>query len=242
MLGGSAACGTIANIFPPTLYTATLGPNGCVSTASGWAAHSLQTRFRVTVGACHYAPAVQIRPEEPQDEAAILELHRAAFSHQPDKVVQLVQDLRAATTDSTSLVAVDDGIVGHVLFTPSILDAELRQVAVQVLSPLGVLPERQGEGIGSALVRRGLELLAAGPVPVVFLEGSPDYYGRFGFKAAGELGFRRPSLRIPEPGFQAFLLPAYELWMTGTLVYSEPFWRNDAVGLRGERLAAWAGN
>ena len=59
-------------------------------------------------------------------------------------------------------------------------------------------------------------------MPLVFLEGSPTYYARFGFRPALEQGFRKPSLRIPDAGFQVFLLPAYEPWMTGTLVYSEP--------------------
>jgi len=53
-----------------------------------------------------------------------------------------------------------------------------------------------------------------------------------GFLAGFDLGFRCPSLRIPEPAFQAVLLPAYEPWMTGTHVYAEAFWRHDAVGLR----------
>jgi len=69
-------------------------------------------------------------------------------------------------------------------------------------------------------------------VPVVFLEGSPEYYSRFGFTAGAEQGFRKPSLRIPDAAFQAIRLPASQPWMTGTLVYSEIFWRHDAVGLR----------
>jgi putative acetyltransferase len=68
--------------------------------------------------------------------------------------------------------------------------------------------------------------------PLVFLEGSPAYYRRFGFQAAGEHGFRRPSLRIPEPAFQVIRHPTYEHWMTGTVVYSRVFWDLDCVGLR----------
>jgi len=69
-------------------------------------------------------------------------------------------------------------------------------------------------------------------VPAVFLEGSPVYYPRFGFTPAGPLGFRKPSLRIPDAAFQTVTLPAYEPWMTGTLVYADTFWRHDAVGIR----------
>jgi putative acetyltransferase len=66
----------------------------------------------------------------------------------------------------------------------------------------------------------------------VFLEGSPDYYPRFGFAPGRDRGFRRPSLRIPGPAFMVRALPGYEPWMTGTLVYADPFWRLDCVGLR----------
>jgi hypothetical protein len=53
-----------------------------------------------------------------------------------------------------------------------------------------------------------------------------------GFAPGGGQGFRKPSLRIPDRAFQAIKLPEYEPWNTGTLVYAEPFWRHDAVGLR----------
>lgn len=172
---------------------------------------------------------VELRTEQPADHAAVRDLHLRAFGG--PVVPGLVDDLRAI--ECLSLVAEDsDEVVGHVMFTRSLLDAPRRLVEVQVLSPLGVRPDRQGEGIGSALVRRGLELLAERSVPIVFLEGSPVYYARFGFTAGGELGFRKPSLRIPDAAFQAVRLPAYEPWMTGTLVYSEIFWHHDAVGLR----------
>jgi putative acetyltransferase len=134
---------------------------------------------------------------------------------------------------AVGLVAVEgDEVVGHALFTPSLLDAPRRLVEVGVLSPLAVSPARQRHGIGSALVRQGLDALARRSVPVVFLEGDPGYYHRFGFRAGAELGFRKPSLRIPDAGFQALLMPSHEPWMTGTLVYSPVFWEHDAVGLR----------
>lgn len=158
-------------------------------------------------------------------------------------VAGLVDSLRSRIRGDRglSLVAERDGeVVGHVMFTPSLLDAPSRLVEVQVLSPLAVLPEHQRQGIGSALVRRGLEALAARSVPLVFLEGSPTYYPRFGFSAGGDLGFRKPSLRIPDAAFQVIRLPAYEPWMTGTLVYSETFWQHDAVGLRDPETAKTA--
>ena len=89
--------------------------------------------------------------------------------------------------------------------------------------------EDDGEVLGHiAFTRSRLDA----PRRLVFLEGSPAYYSRFGFRAGGDLGFRRPSLRIPEPAFQVWPLAAYEPWMTGTLVHHRAFWDHDSVGLR----------
>ncbi|WP_345356222.1 N-acetyltransferase [Actinoallomurus liliacearum] len=176
-----------------------------------------------------------LRSERPDDRPAVRDLHLRAFGDHGKVVAGLVDALRAAVApdERLSLVAEHAGqVVGHVMFTPALLDAPRRLVDVQVLSPLAVRPDQQGRGIGSALVRHGLDVLAERSVPVVFLEGAPGYYSRFGFTAGGEQHFRKPSLRIPDAAFQAVRLPAFEPWMTGTLVYSETFWRHDAVGLR----------
>ncbi|HEY8474797.1 MAG TPA: N-acetyltransferase [Natronosporangium sp.] len=177
---------------------------------------------------------MEIRAERPEDHAAVLAVNRRAFGADHGKLVAtLVDALRAADPAATSLVAVAGGeVVGHVMFTRSLLDAPPRLVDVQVLSPLAVAPERQRQGIGSALVREGVRRIAEQRVPLVFLEGDPRYYARFGFEPGGRHGFRKPSLRIPDAAFQVKLLPAYESWMTGTLVYAAPFWEHDAVGLR----------
>lgn len=175
---------------------------------------------------------MEIRDERPEDRDAVAEVQREAFADQGDLVAALVADLRV-TADCLSLVADDGGqVVGHVLLSQGLLDATPRLVTVQILSPLGVRPGVQRQGIGSALVRRGSEVINARGVPAIFLEGDPRYYGPLGFVPAKPLGFRKPSLRIPDAGFQVMLLSAHEPWMTGTLVYPEPFWRHDLVGLR----------
>jgi putative acetyltransferase len=178
---------------------------------------------------------MQIREESAEDRAAVRAVHRRAFGDDGEAVASLVDSLRASTsaTPRLSLVAGTPGhVVGHVMFSRVLLDAPRRLVDVQVLSPLGVAPEQQHRGVGSALVRAGLAVLAERDVPLVFLEGDPGYYARFGFRPGGGYGFRKPSLRIPDDAFQVIRFPAYQPWMTGTLVYSEPFWRHDCVGLR----------
>ena len=178
--------------------------------------------------------SVAIRLERPDDRHQIRELHALAFG--PDEPVpDLVDALRSADAPLVphSFVATDgDRILGHVMLSASRLDAPRRIVDVWVLSPLGVRPEAQRRGIGTRLVAHSLEAAAATGVPLVFLEGSPVYYGSRGFERASALGFRSPSLRIPDVAFQVARLPAYEPWMTGTLVYSDTFWALDCVGLR----------
>jgi putative acetyltransferase len=162
------------------------------------------------------------------------EVHGRAFADNGE-VGDLADALRraAAPLPPISLVADAGGqVVGHVLLSASRLDAPRRLVDVMVLSPLGVRPEWQRRGIGTALVEHALAAAEGSGVPLVFLEGSPHFYGVRGFRRASPLGFRRPSLRIPDAGFQVSLLSSFEPWMTGTLVYSEPFWAFDRVGLR----------
>jgi len=167
-----------------------------------------------------------------QDQAAVRAVHTAAFKDD-GRVADLVDALRTDPA-SISLVATENGTVtGHVMFSRCLLDAPQRLVEVWSLSPLGVLPAFQRRGIGRELIRRGLAELDARGAPLVFLEGDPGYYRESGFAAAGELGFRKPSLRIPDAAFQVYPLSAYEPWMTGTFVYSAVFWAHDAVGLRG---------
>jgi putative acetyltransferase len=178
---------------------------------------------------------VNVRFEQEADRPAVAAVHRAAFGGHGEVVANLVDELREAVARGEGLALVADeenGVVGHVMFTSSLLDAPRRLVSVQVLSPVGVLPDWQKRGVGSALVRRGLEILVERATPVVFVEGPPQYYSRFGFEPGAGQSFRKPSLRIPDAAFQALRLPSYEPWMTGTFVYSETFWRHDAVGLR----------
>jgi putative acetyltransferase len=179
---------------------------------------------------------MQLRPERDGDHEPVREVHLRAFGPQDGPTVaDLLDDLRALIRPGfgVSLVA-DDGVrvIGHTMTTRALLDAPRRLVEVLVLSPLGVLPDRQRAGIGSALVRRAIEIAGEQGAPLVFLEGSPSYYPRLGFAPGRPLGFRKPSLRIPDAAFQVIRTAAYRPWMTGTLVYPQTFWEHDAVGLR----------
>jgi putative acetyltransferase len=178
---------------------------------------------------------MQMRIETAPDHPAVITVQQTAFGGgaHGSTVGRLVDALRHDDPDALSLVAEEAGeIVGNILFSRALVDAPRELVTVQTLSPLAVAPQWQRRGIGSALIREGLRQLDERGVPLVFLEGNPAFYARVGFLPAGEHGFRRPSLRIPEGAFQVRKLSAYEPWMTGTFVYPNTFWEHDCVGLR----------
>lgn len=148
-----------------------------------------------------------LRPERETDAAELRALHDLAFG-QPQEA-RLVDALRAGGGERVSLVAEGDGrVVGHVLFTAvQVESAAGRRFEGMGLAPLAVLPEHQRTGVGSALVRAGLERLRARGTPFVVVLGHADYYPRFGFEPAGAHGLtcRWP---VPEGVFQVLELRA----------------------------------
>lgn len=182
---------------------------------------------------------VVVRPATAEDADAVRRVVAEAFgAEKGPRVADLVATLDAAGKTRASLVAeVNGALVGHVQLNHSWIDARERLVDVLVLSPLSVVPEAQGAGIGTALVAAAVEAAENAGSPAVFLEGSPAYYGARDFERGSAHGFGRPSVRIPDPAFQVVVLPAHEPWMTGQLVYCDPFWALDCVGLRDPELA-----
>jgi putative acetyltransferase len=130
----------------------------------------------------HYNRSIMsltIRPEREADVAGIDALLRAAF---PGAVeADLVHSLRADGDLALSLVAEEnDSIIGQVAFVPIALDPD-PGYRIWGLAPISVLPRRQGQGIGSALTKTGLDRAAEAGIGLVLVLGDQNYYGRFGF-------------------------------------------------------------
>ncbi|WP_067668017.1 GNAT family N-acetyltransferase [Nocardia miyunensis] len=167
-----------------------------------------------------------IRRERAGDIPAIDAVHRAAFARSETDgdpaEVGLVHRLRtdSAWIPTLSLVAeVIDRVVGHVCLTR----AGVGPFPVLALGPIGVLPERQRAGVGSALVHAALGAADALDEPLVGLLGSLEYYPRFGFQPGSRLGIV-PNEPAWNSHFQVRPLTAYEPGITGEFHYPEPFY------------------
>ena len=143
-----------------------------------------------------------------EEAGRIMDIHRAAFDvAEGETIARLVSEMLADPTAMplSSLVADGDGaLLGHVLFTAVHVVDGSKTFPGQILAPLAVRPEAQGSGIGSSLVREGLQILGARGVGLVFVLGHPSYYPRFGFGPAGPHGLDTP---------HAIPCEAAEAWM-----------------------------
>jgi putative acetyltransferase len=163
---------------------------------------------------------VLIRAETAADREAIAAVTRAAFGKEQE--VRMIEAVRASDgfVPELSLVAEDGGrVVGHVLLGY----VELADRRVLELGPIGVVPERQRQGIGSALVREALRLADERGEPLVLVLGHPTYYPRFGFRRASELGIEPPNPAIPDAAWMAIPLDAYDPALRGRVVFPSAY-------------------
>ena len=165
---------------------------------------------------------MSVRPATDDDWPAILDVHAAAFGD--EDVARLARELHESDVyvPELSFVAVVDGrVVGHGMNTWS--GVEGSSVRLLQLSPLGVLPARQGEGLGSALVRASIDGARAAGEPALLVEGNPKYHGRFGFVRADELGLLPPPEALYDWAFQVVVLDEGVELPRGRVIYSAPF-------------------
>ena len=124
------------------------------------------------------AGSIEIRASVNGDLPAIEMLYPGAFPN--EDLLPLVIALLQNVPETLSLVGtIGKTIVGHVIFTTCGIAETSYKVAL--LGPLAVASDRQREGIGSAMVRKGLQRLENVGVTHVYVLGDPAYYGRFGF-------------------------------------------------------------
>jgi putative acetyltransferase len=167
---------------------------------------------------------ITIRPETAEDYAAIAEVNRLAFGQEDE--ARLVEALRRSPDfiAELSLVAVEAGrVVGHILFSPVVIETKDGPVPALALAPMAVRPEVQNQGIGSELVRDGLERCRSLGHKIVVVVGHPGYYPRFGFSPARAQGLEAP-FPVPDEAFLALeLVPGALDGVAGMVKFPPPF-------------------
>lgn len=130
---------------------------------------------------------MNIRPEQPEDGAAIHQVVEAAFGRVAE--ADLVDKLRAHGKSVVSLVAEIEGqVAGHILFSEVTVETNPRNRKIIGLAPLAVAPAQQRAGIGAQLTRAGLAACRAAGYDAAIVLGHPEYYPRFGFVPASRFG------------------------------------------------------
>jgi putative acetyltransferase len=133
--------------------------------------------------------SITIRRENSTDVPSIDAVTREAFctapySSQTEHLI--VEKLRQSGALTISLVAESAGaVVGHIAFSPVTIAHQTTNWFG--LGPLSVAPPRQGQGIGAALVRAGLEILQKIEAGGCVVLGEPSFYERFGFHRMDQL-------------------------------------------------------
>lgn len=164
-----------------------------------------------------------IRFEEKRDFAAVFAVNAAAFETPAE--AKLVDALRVEAAPVISLVAEKDGaIVGHILFSPVLLSGH-PDLKIMGLAPMAVAPGHQCKGIGSALVRTGLDECKKRGFGAVVVLGHPDYYPRFGFAPSARRDIRC-EYDVPEEVFMVVeLRPGFLCGACGQIQYHPAFRR-----------------
>ena len=165
---------------------------------------------------------MNIRAELSSDIEKIWEINRDAFGTEDE--ANLVNALRSSGCTYLSLVAeIEDEIAGYILFTPVELSGNKNNLKIAGLAPMAVSSRYQNKGIGSKLVKAGLDRCKSSGFDAVVVLGHPNYYPKFGFTPAVKFGIKS-EYDVPDEAFMILELVQGTLKNhKGTIKYHEAF-------------------
>ena len=148
---------------------------------------------------------MNIRAEKSADIDGIWGINAQAF--ETEEEANLVNALRDSGLSYISLVAEKGNeLVGHILFTPVELVGDDTGLKLMGLAPMSVMPELQNKGIGSLLVKAGIEECASKGFDAIFVLGHPEYYPKFGFVPSVRYDIKSQYDGVPDEAFMVLEL------------------------------------
>ncbi len=164
-----------------------------------------------------------IRKEEEKDHKQIYEVNKLAFQQENEsKLIEKIRKSENFIPELSIVAEIDNRIVGHILFSKIkiIGDSDYESLA---LAPMAVIPEFQKRGIGSELIKKGIDKAKELGFDSIIVLGHKEYYPKFGFQRASKWNIKCP-FEVPDDVFMAIELTekAFE-GAAGTVEYPDEF-------------------
>ena len=148
---------------------------------------------------------IEIREERREDYQAVRDVNNQAFNQPQEGMI--IEKIRESGVEILSLVAIiDNKIVGHIFFSPVRMEEQPTLKDGMGLAPMAVLPDYQQQGIGSKLIKEGIQRLKLKSVPYIIVLGHKDYYPKFGFETASKYGLKCQWDGVPDEAFMVMIL------------------------------------
>lgn len=166
-----------------------------------------------------------VRQEDQNDFIETYELIKIAFGRDNEAIlVKRLRDSDAFVAELSIVAELDNRIVGHILITKiKIINSHQKEYDSLALAPLAVRPEYQKMGVGTQLVKSGLEKARKLNFRSVIVLGHKLYYPRFGFVPTEKWNIKAP-FEVPTNGFMGLELVEGGLKnVSGTVKYPKEF-------------------
>lgn len=172
---------------------------------------------------------ISIRQEMPSDYPAVAEAIKSAYedvgysNHREQFMVERLRNSDAFIPQLSLVAEADHQIVGHLMLTKIFIHDQEKPIASLALAPLSVVPEFQGNGVGSQLVTEGHRLAKELNYRSVVVLGHAKYYPRFGYEPLKKYGLELP-FAVREENCMVISLAENGLsGVTGRVVYPPEF-------------------
>ncbi len=164
-----------------------------------------------------------IREEEEKDHKQINDVNKLAFQQENEsKLIEKIRKSENFIPELSIVAEINNRIVGHILFSKIkiIGDSDYESLA---LAPMAVIPEFQKRGIGSELIKKGIDKAKELGFDSIIVLGHKEYYPKFGFQRASEWHIKCP-FEVPDDAFMAIELTEKALESkAGTVEYPDEF-------------------